>query len=98
MGFIDWFKGTFGKQTCAFCGNEVGMMKRTKIKNKEFICNDCGCGCSRYIQKYRYTKDELLGHMEYMKRQGRLYEQLEGKFTISPKAVFMWKCMCIWAA
>ena len=74
------------------------MMKRTKIKNKEFICNDCGCGCSRYIQKYRYTKDELLGHMEYMKRQGRLYEQLEGKFTISPKAVFMGKCMCIWAA
>lgn len=82
MGFIDWFKGTFGKQTCAFCGNEVGMMKRTKIKNKEFICNDCGCGCSRYIQKYRYTKDELLGHMEYMKRQGRLYEQLEGRFTM----------------
>lgn len=82
MGFVDWLKGTFGKQTCAFCGNEVGMMKRTKIKNKEFICNDCGRGCSRYIQKYRYTREELLGHMEYMKRQGRLYEQLEGKFTL----------------
>ena len=82
MGFVDWLKGTFGKQTCAFCGNEVGMLKRTKIKNKEFICNDCGRNCSRYIQKYRYTKDELLGHMEYMKRQGKLYEQLEGKFTL----------------
>lgn len=82
MGFMDWLKGTFGKQVCAFCGNEVGMLKRTKIKNKEFICNDCGYGCSRYIQKYRYTKDELLGHMEYMKRQGKLYEQLEGKFTL----------------
>lgn len=82
MGFMDWLKGTFGKQTCAFCGNEVGMMKRTKIKNKAFICNDCGHGCSRYIQKYRYTKDELLGHMEYMKRQDRLYhEVLEGKQT-----------------
>lgn len=82
MGFMDWLKGTFGKQTCAFCGNEVGMLKRTKIKNKEYICNDCGRGCSRHIQKYRYTKDELLGHIEYMKRQGRLYEQLEGKFTL----------------
>lgn len=81
MGFMDWLKGTFGKQTCAFCGNEVGMLKRTKIKNKEFICNDCGYGCSRYIQKYRYTKDELLGHMEYMKRQDALYQQIGDKFT-----------------
>lgn len=82
MGIGDWFKQTFGKQTCAFCGNEVGMMKRDKIKNKEFICHDCRRTCSKYIQVYRCTKDELLGHMEYMKRQGELYEQLEGKFTL----------------
>lgn len=83
MGFTDWLKGTFGKQVCAFCGNEVGMLKRTKIQNKEFICNDCGRGCSRYIQKYRYTKDELLGHMEYMNRQEKLYQEvLEGKATL----------------
>ena len=82
MGFIDWLKGTFGKQPCAFCGNEVGMLKRTKIKNKEFICNDCSLGCSAYIQRYRYTKDELLGHMEYMKRQDALYQTLHGQFTL----------------
>lgn len=82
MGFMDWLKGTFGKQTCAFCGSEVGMLKRTKIKNKEFICNDCSHGCSRYIQMYRYTKDELLGHMEYMKRQDALYQSLEGQYTL----------------
>jgi len=81
MSFVDWLKGTFGKQTCAFCGNEVGMLKRTKIKSKEFICNDCGYGCSRYIQKYRYTKDELLGHMEYMKRQDALYQQIQDEAT-----------------
>ncbi len=81
MGFVDWLKGTFGKQTCAFCGNQVGMLKRTKIKNKEFICLDCSYGCSQYIQKYRFTKDELLGHMEYMKRQNKLYSMLEGKAT-----------------
>ena len=82
MGMVEWFKKTFGKQPCAFCGAEVGMLKRTKIKDKSFICNECSCGCSRYIQRYRYTKDELLGHMEYMKRQGSLYAQLEGKFTL----------------
>lgn len=76
MGIGDWFKKTFGKQPCAFCGKEVGMLKRDKIKNKEFICSDCKCTCSRYIQVYRYTKDELLGHMEYMKRQDRLYREV----------------------
>lgn len=82
MGIGEWFKKTFGKQPCAFCGAEVGMLKRTKIKDKSFICNACSSGCSRYIQRYRYTKDELLGHMEYMKRQSSLYAQLEGKFTL----------------
>ena len=82
MGIGDWFKKKFGKQSCAFCGAEVGVLKRTKIKDKSFICNECSCGCSRYIQRYRYTKDELLGHMEYMKRQGNLFAQLEGKFTL----------------
>ena len=78
MGIGDFFKKTFGKQTCAFCGNEVGMMSRDKIKNDEYICSDCKRTCSRYIQVYRMTKDELLGHMEYMKRQGKLVESMEG--------------------
>lgn len=82
MGLFDWFKKTFGKQPCAFCGNEVGMMKRTKIKNKEFICIDCAYGCSRHISKYRYTKDELLGHMEYMKKQDELFHLIEDRMTL----------------
>ena len=76
MGIGDFFKKRFGKQTCAFCGQEVGMLKRDKIKNDEFICHDCRRTCSRYIQVYRMTKDELLGHMEYMKRQGKLVESI----------------------
>lgn len=78
MGIGDFFKKRFGKQTCAFCGEEVGMLKRDKIKNDEFICSDCKRTCSRHIQVYRLTKDELLGHMEYMKRQGKLVESMEG--------------------
>ena len=76
MGIGDFFKKRFGKQTCAFCGQEVGMLNRDKIKNDEFLCHDCRRTCSRYIQVYRYTKDELLGHMEYMKRQGKLVESI----------------------
>lgn len=78
MSIGDLFKKKFGKQVCAFCGQEVGMMKRDKIKNDEFICYDCKHACSRYIQVYRYTKDQLLGHMEYMKRQGKLVESISG--------------------
>lgn len=73
MGLGDFFKNIFGKKACAFCGKEVGMLKRTKIKNKEFICSDCDDMCSFHIQKYRYTKDELSGHMEYMKRMDKLF-------------------------
>ena len=76
MGIGDFFKKRFGKQTCAFCGQEAGMLNRDKIKNDEFICHDCRRTCSRNIQVYRYTKDELLGHMEYMKRQGKLVESI----------------------
>lgn len=84
MGFADWFKKKFGKQPCAFCGAEVGMLKRTKIKNGDFICNDCSHSCSRYIDKYRYTKEELLGHMEYMKQQEKLYASLGAPSQIIP--------------
>ena len=77
MGIGDFFKKRFGKQTCAFCGQEVGMLKRDKIKNDAFICSDCKRTCSRYVQVYRYTKDELLGHMEYMKRQDKLVASME---------------------
>lgn len=76
MSIGDWFKKKFGKQVCAFCGQEVGMLKRDKIKNDEYICYDCKHNCSPYIQVYRYTKDQLLGHMEYMKHQGKLVESI----------------------
>ena len=73
MGLGEFFKNLFGKKPCAFCGKEVGMMKRTKIKNKEFICSDCDDMCSFHIKKYKYTKEELAGHMEYMKRCDKLF-------------------------
>lgn len=75
MGLGDFFKNIFGKKVCDFCGNEVGMMKRSKLKDGCFICSDCDDMCSAHIRKSRYTKDELAGHMEYMKRQDRLFKE-----------------------
>ncbi|MBQ8836635.1 MAG: hypothetical protein IJ002_03900 [Clostridia bacterium] len=76
MGLSDFFKNIFGKKTCAFCGGECGMMSRTKIKGDEYICSKCDDMCSNFIRKGRYTKSELEGHMEYMKRLDRIYNEV----------------------
>ncbi len=76
MGLGDFFKNIFGKKTCAFCGGECGMMSRTKIKGDEYICSKCDDMCSNFIRKSRFTKDELAGHMEYMKRLDKIYNEV----------------------
>ena len=73
MGF---FQNLFGKKNCILCSKECGPMSRTKIKNDEFLCNECVSKCSKYIDLYRLTKDEVLSHMEYMKRMEKLYNEL----------------------
>ena len=52
------------------------MMNRTKIRGDEYICGKCDDMCSFHIQKYRFTKDELRGHMEYMKSCDRIYREI----------------------
>ena len=76
MGLGDFFKNIFGKKTCAFCGGECGMMSRTKIKGDEYICSKCDDMCSNFIRKSRFTKPELEGHMEYMKRSDKIYKEV----------------------
>ena len=76
MGLGDFFKNIFGKKICAFCGGECGMMSRTKIKGDEYICSKCDDMCSNFIRKSRFTKPELEGHMEYMKRSDRIYKEV----------------------
>ena len=62
------------------------MLKRTKIKNKEFICNDCGRNCSRYIQKYRYTKGLFsFGPTKQQKREGEALKAMGSMFVEAVK-------------
>lgn len=73
MGF---FQNLFGKKTCTLCGKECGVMHRYKIRNKEYLCDDCGNQCSKYILLREFTADEIRGHIEYMKKQERLYNEV----------------------
>lgn len=90
MGLGGFFKDKFGKKTCALCGNECGVMSRTKIKNGDFLCDGCGDKCSRYIRLSELTLDEIKGHIEYMKRQNKLFEEVyskEGKKELFPSTL-----------
>ncbi|MDO4488269.1 MAG: DUF4428 domain-containing protein [Eubacteriales bacterium] len=46
--------GLFSKEACTFCGTEVGMLKRSKLATKEFICNDCR-NKTNYFARMDYT-------------------------------------------
>lgn len=67
--------GLFSKETCCFCNNEVGLLSRKKIKNKNYICKDCEKNCSAYIEVSNFDSEFLTEHIEYMKKQNTLYEE-----------------------
>lgn len=49
--------GLFSKEACAFCATEVGMLKRSKLATKEFICNDCKRK-TNYFARMSWTSKE----------------------------------------
>ena len=42
MGF---FSNLFAKQNCAVCGKECGTLHRSKLRDGQFLCDDCGDKC-----------------------------------------------------
>lgn len=82
------FGNLFKKQNCTLCGKECGTLGRTKLRDDEYVCSDCIRQCSRYIRASEMTKDELIGHIEYMKTQERIYNEcfMNAKRTSYPGA------------
>ena len=70
MGF---FSNLFAKQNCAVCGSECGTLHRSKLRDGQFLCDDCGNKCSKYIRLSELTLDEAKEHMEYMARMKRVF-------------------------
>ena len=66
--------GLFSKEACAFCGTEVGMLKRSKLASKEFICNDCKRK-TNYFARMDYTsKDAAQSMMETLGQEEADFE------------------------
>ena len=78
MGF---FSNLFGKQTCCICGSECGPMSRTKIKNKEFVCDMCARNGSLYARLSEMDKEEAEAHFKFMEGRNRVYEEELSKAT-----------------
>ena len=67
MGF---FSNLFAKQNCAVCGKECGTLHRSKLRDGQFLCDDCGDQCSKYIRLSELTLDEAAQRALELTRQG----------------------------
>ena len=80
MGLFD---NLFGKKTCVLCGNECGTMHRSKIKDKEYICDDCGSKTSEFVRLSEMDKQTVTEHIQFMQHRNDVYENvLKGKNSI----------------
>lgn len=84
MGLFD---SLFGKKTCALCGAECGAMHRDKIKNKEFVCNECARKCSANVRLSEMDKDTVREHIAFMEKRERIYQQKFSGVTAYPSTV-----------
>ncbi|MCQ2531759.1 MAG: hypothetical protein MJ093_03530 [Saccharofermentans sp.] len=72
MGF---FSNIFGKKTCCLCGAECGVMGRTGIKNKEYVCSNCETKCSANCRISELDKAGVEDHIKLMEKQEAMYQK-----------------------
>jgi len=86
--------GLFSKETCAFCGTEVGALKRSKLATKEFICNDCKRK-TNYFARMSYTSKAAAQRMMDTLAQEEAdfeasFDAAEGRFARAERSFNTW--------
>ena len=86
--------GLFNKEVCEFCGNEVGVLKRSKLATKEFICNDCKKRVN-YFARMDYTSKENVQIMMDTLGQDeedfeKSFDDAEGRFARAERSFRTW--------
>ena len=66
--------GLFSKETCAFCGKEVGMMHRSKLQGGDFICTDCKYLTHPFIRIDNLNKESAKAVMEEVARDESFFQ------------------------
>lgn len=67
--------GLFSKESCTFCDAQVGMLKRTKLKSKEYICNDCKRKTNYYARMDYTTREAAQSMMETLPLEEAEFEK-----------------------
>jgi len=86
--------GLFSKEACTFCNTEVGMLKRSKLATKEFICNECKRK-TNYFARMDYTsKDVAQGMMDGLAQEEADFEasfdNAENRFQSAERGFKTW--------
>ncbi len=66
--------GLFSKEACTFCQTEVGMLKRSKLQTKEYICNDCKKKTNYFARMDHTSRAAAQRMMETMAQEAAEFE------------------------
>ena len=66
--------GLFSKEVCVFCGTEVGMLKRSKLQTKEYICNECKKKTNPFARMDYTSKDNAQHMMDTLAQEAADFE------------------------
>ena len=67
----------FSKEPCAFCGKEVGMMSRSKMSSKDYVCDDCRKKGNPFARVDHLTKDQVAEMFARSERDEKLLDGVE---------------------
>ncbi len=86
--------GLFSKEACVFCGTEVGMLKRSKLQTKEYICNDCKRKTNPFARMDYTSKDNAQRMMDTLAQEAADFEasfdSAENRFQSAERSFNTW--------
>lgn len=86
--------GLFSKEACVFCGTEVGMLKRSKLQTKEYICNECKKKTNPFARMDYTSKDNAQFMMDTLAQEAADFEasfdNAENRFQSAERSFKTW--------
>ncbi len=86
--------GLFSKEICVFCGTEVGMLKRSKLQTKEYICNDCKRKTNPFARMDYTSKENAQRMMDTLAQEEtdfeKSFDDAENRFQSAERSFNSW--------
>ena len=86
--------GLFSKEACVFCGAEVGMLKRSRLQTKEYICNECKRKTNPFARMDYTSKDNAQYMMDTLAQEAtdfeKSFDSAENRFQSAERSFKTW--------